>query len=72
MEKGGALGGSGNSDEESQPWVGESGALRPGLAPMRQGKHHRPKSGLGTGPNQPITERARRTGATELPRGQIG
>jgi hypothetical protein len=50
---------------------GESGALKLGLAPAREGECYGPQQGLGTGPIRLDAMRARRTGAIEIQRGQI-
>jgi hypothetical protein len=50
---------------------GESGALRLGLAPAREGEHYGPKQGRGDGLNRLGVVRARQNGAAELWRARI-
>jgi hypothetical protein len=50
---------------------GESGVLRLGLAPAREGESYGPQPGLETGLIWPDTVPVRRTGVAELQRGQI-
>jgi hypothetical protein len=49
---------------------GESGTLRLGLAPAREGECYGPTRGLGMGPNWPDTTQGRRAGTAELLQGR--